>query len=223
MSKTEILDWFTVNSESLSVDKILFVLCVSLLMGAVIFVTYRLAYTGVSYNSRFNAGNVAIVLITSVIMLMISSNMAISLGMVGALSIVRFRTAIKDPADTIYIFWAIVEGLCVGAQIYKLAVVSTLFIAIAMLALSYYASIQRKYLIIVRGTKETDLGQVREALLAYYPRMNVRASNYIGERCEIICEVSARQEMKEEAVEALKKCGHVSGVNWLLEMGERIG
>lgn len=223
MSKAKILDWFTVNSESLSVDKVLFVLCVSLLLGAVIFITYRLAYTGVSYNSRFNAGNVVIVLITSVIMLMISSNMAISLGMVGALSIVRFRTAIKDPSDTIYIFWAIVEGLCVGAEIYKLAIVSTIFIAIVLLALSYYSSVQKKYLVIVRGTKEVEAEQIREALQPYYPKMSVRASNYIGERCEIICEVSARHEMKEEAITALRNCEHVNGVNCLLEMGERIG
>lgn len=223
MSKAKILDWFTVNSEALSVDKILFVLCVSLLLGAVIFITYRLAYTGVNYNSRFNAGNVVIVLITSVIMLMISSNMAISLGMVGALSIVRFRTAIKDPSDTIYIFWAIVEGLCVGAEIYKLAIISTVFIAIVLLALSYYASVQKKYLVIIRGTKELRLEQVRSVMEPYYPKMGVRATNYIGERCEIICEVSAHQEIKEEAVAALRDCAHVKGVNWLLEMGERIG
>ncbi len=223
MSKKEILDWFTVNSESLSVDKVLFVLCISLLVGVVIFITYRLAYTGVSYNSRFNAGNVVIVLITSVIMLMISSNMAISLGMVGALSIVRFRTAIKDPSDTVYIFWAIVEGLCVGAQIYKLAVISTIFIAIVLLVSSYYSNTQKKYLIIIRGGKEIELGQIKAAVEPYYPKMRVRASNYAGERCEIICEVSARQEMHEEAISALKDCGHVNGVNWLLEMGERIG
>ncbi len=223
MSKKEILDWFTVNSESLSVDKVLFVLCISLLVGVVIFITYRLAYTGVSYNSRFNAGNVVIVLITSVIMLMISSNMAISLGMVGALSIVRYRTAIKDPSDTVYIFWAIVEGLCVGAQIYKLAVISTIFIAIVLLVSSYYSNTQKKYLIIIRGGKEIELGQIKAAVEPYYPKMRVRASNYAGERCEIICEVSARQEMNEEAISALKDCGHVNGVNWLLEMGERIG
>ena len=223
MSKKEILDWFTVNSESLSVDKVLFVLCISLLVGVVIFITYRLADTGVSYNSRFNAGNVVIVLITSVIMLMISSNMAISLGMVGALSIVRFRTAIKDPSDTVYIFWAIVEGLCVGAQIYKLAVISTIFIAIVLLVSSYYSNTQKKYLIIIRGGKEIELGQIKAAVEPYYPKMRVRASNYAGERCEIICEVSARQEMNEEAISALKDCGHVNGVNWLLEMGERIG
>ena len=223
MSKKEILSWFTVNSETLSVEKVLFVLGMSLLIGIVIFITYRLAYTGVSYNSRFNTGNVVIVLITSVIMLMISSNMAISLGMVGALSIVRFRTAIKDPSDTIYIFWAIVEGLCVGAQIYKLAVISTIFIAIVLLFSSYYSNVQKKYLIIIRGGKEVDLAQIKEALGPYYPKMGVRASNYVGERCEIICEVSARQEMKEEAIQALRNCEHVTGVNWLLEMGERIG
>ena len=223
MSKKEILDLFTVNSEYLSVDKVLFVLCISLLVGVVIFITYRLAYTGVSYNSRFNAGNVVIVLITSVIMLMISSNMAISLGMVGALSIVRYRTAIKDPSDTVYIFWAIVEGLCVGAQIYNLAVISTIFIAIVLLVSSYYSNTQKKYLIIIRGGKEIELGQIKAAVEPYYPKMRVRASNYAGERCEIICEVSARQEMNEEAISALKDCGHVNGVNWLLEMGERIG
>lgn len=223
MSKNDILEWFTTNSESLSVEKIIFVMCMALLVAVVIFITYRLAYTGVGYNSRFNAGNLAVVLITAVIMLMISSNMVISLGMVGALSIVRFRTAIKDPADTIYIFWAIVEGLCVGAQIYKLAIASTLFIAIILLAMSYYASMQKKYLIIVRGTKDVELDQVKACIMPYYPKVNVRACNYMGERCEIICEVSARCEMKEEAVAALRKYECVNGVNWLLEMGERVG
>lgn len=223
MSKKEILDWFTVNSESLSADKILFVLCISLLVGIVIFITYRLSYAGVSYNSRFNIGNVVIVLITSEIMLMISSNMAISLGMVGALSIVRFRTAIKDPADTIYIFWAIVEGLCTGAQIYKLAVISTIFIAIVLLGSSYYGNFRKKYLIIIRGSKDTDLEQIKAVLKTYYPKMGVRASNYVGVRCEIICEISARQEINGEAITALRNCEYVNSVNWLLEMGERIG
>lgn len=223
MSKNDILDWFTANSESLSVEKVLFVMCMALLVSAVIFITYRLAYTGVSYNSRLNGGNVAIVLITAVIMLMISSNMVISLGMVGALSIVRFRTAIKDPADTIYIFWAIVEGLCVGAQIYKLAIVSTFFIAIILLAISYYASMRKKYLIIVRGTKDAELEKVKECITPYYPKVNVRACNYMGERCEIICEVSANCEIKEEVIEALRAYEYVNGVNWLLEMGERVG
>lgn len=223
MSKREILDWFTVNSESLSVNKILFVLGISLLVGIVIFITYRLAYTGVSYNGRFNTGNVAIVLITTVIMLMISSNMAISLGMVGALSIVRFRTAIKDPADTVYIFWAIVEGLCVGAQIYKLAVISTIFIAVLLLVSSYYTAAHKKYLVIIRGTKEVNAEQIRKVLIQHYPKMGMRTANYIEDRCEIICEVSARHEIKEEAVAALRDCEGVSGVNWLLEMGDRIG
>ena len=138
MSKKEILNWFTVNNESLDVSKILFVLGVGILVAVVIFATYRITYSGVSYNAKFNVGNVVMLLIASVIMLMISSNMAISLGMVGALSIVRFRTAVKDPHDTVYIFWSIVEGLCVGAQIYKLAVISTVVIAVVLVAASFY-------------------------------------------------------------------------------------
>ena len=97
MSKKEILNWFTVNNESLDVSKILFVLGVGILVAVVIFATYRITYSGVSYNAKFNVGNVVMLLIASVIMLMISSNRAISFGMVGALSIVRFRTAVKDP------------------------------------------------------------------------------------------------------------------------------
>ena len=223
MSKKEILDWFTVNSESLGADKIVFVLGISLLVGIVIFITYRLAYTGVSYNGRFNTGNVAIVLITTVIMLMISSNMAISLGMVGALSIVRFRTAVKDTADTIYIFWAIVEGLCVGAQIYKLAIVSAIFIAILLLVSSYYVAVHKKYLVIIRGTKDVNMERIRDILSRHYPNMRIRTANYMEERCEVICEVTARQEIKEDALAELRGCVGVKGVNWLLEMGDHIG
>ncbi len=120
MTKSEILDWFSVNNASLDANRILFVLGMGMMLGVVIFATYRITYAGVSYNAKFNVGNVVMLLIAAVIMLMISSNIAISLGMVGALSIVRFRTAIKDPQDTIYIFWSIVEGLCAGAQILQI-------------------------------------------------------------------------------------------------------
>ena len=114
MSKSDILQWFGMNTEALTSLRILFVLAVSIAVGAVIFITYRLAYRGVAYDARFNVSNVVLVLISAVIMLMISSNIAISLGMVGALSIVRFRTAIKDPQDTIYIF-------CRGGALYRRA------------------------------------------------------------------------------------------------------
>lgn len=223
MKKQDILDWFSGNSESLSVEKILFVLIIALAVAAIIFVTYRITYQGVSYNRKFNVGNVVIVLLTSIIMLMISSNMAISLGMVGALSIVRFRTAIKDPHDTIYIFWAIVEGLCVGAQIYELALTSTIFVALVLLAFSLYSNVQRKYLIIIRGGKELQVSSVNECIQKQYSNVRVRAANYLDTHCEMICEISARGTMKEEVIENLKELPNVKSVNWLLETGENVG
>ncbi len=92
------------------------------------FITYRVTHLSTAYSAKINATNVAITLITAVIMLMISSNIVISLGMVGALSIIRFRTAIKDPWDTVYIFWAVVEeGLAIGSQNFKLSFIAVVF------------------------------------------------------------------------------------------------
>lgn len=223
MTKTEILDWFTVNNESLDANRILFVLGIGILVGAVIFATYRITYAGVNYNARFNVGNVVMLLIASVIMLMISSNIAISLGMVGALSIVRFRTAIKDPQDTLYIFWSIVEGLCVGAQIYKLAVLSVIVIAVILVAASFYYNAKKKYLIIVRGGQAVDTSQVLEIIEGGYKKACLKAANYGTGHCELIIEVSAKGDIDTKVIEGVRKCTDVLSVNWLLEMGEHIG
>lgn len=223
MKKQDILDWFATNNDSLSVEKILFVLIIALAVAAIIFITYRITYQGVSYNRKFNVGNVIIVLLTAIIMLMISSNIAISLGMVGALSIVRFRTAIKDPQDTIYIFWAIVEGLCVGAQIYELALTSTIFVAFVCLAFSLYSNMQRKYLVIIRGDKDLQVRNIEKCVQKQYPKLSIRAVNYHDMHCEMICEIAAVGGLKEEVIEELKELEHVKSVNWLIETGENVG
>lgn len=223
MSKSDILEWFTANNEALQADRIVFILIVGILVGAIIFLTYRIAYQGVSYNAKFNVGNVVLVLIAATIMLMISSNIAISLGMVGALSIVRFRTAIKDPQDTIYIFWAIIEGLCVGAQIYKLAVISTLIIALFILAGSFYYAVKRKYLVVIHGGGAVKQDEVLACLKKFYKHPQIRSANFENNRCELICEVNAKEEISQEATEELRKIDSVEGVSWLLEMGEHVG
>lgn len=223
MSKSDILEWFTANNEALQASRIVFILLIGIVVGAIIFLTYRIAYQGVSYNAKFNVGNVVLVLIAATIMLMISSNIAISLGMVGALSIVRFRTAIKDPQDTIYIFWAIIEGLCVGAQIYKLALISTLIIAIFILAGSFYYAVKKKYLVVIHGAGEVKQDEVLECLKAFYKHPQVRSANFSNNRCEMICEVNAKGEISQETTNKLREIDGVESVSWLLEMGEHVG
>ena len=88
---------------------------VSVVIAAFLFLSYRLSHSGSVYSAKFNVSLAALTVITTTVMIVIGNNIALSLGMVGALSIVRFRTAIKDSRDTIYIFWAIVVGICCGA------------------------------------------------------------------------------------------------------------
>lgn len=218
MSKREILSWFSGNLSTLSVEKIITVLCIALLLSAVIFFTYKLTYSGVSYNARFNSGNVIITLITAVIMMMIGSNIAISLGMVGALSIVRFRTAIKDPQDTIYVFWSLVTGLCVGAQVYQLAVISSVFIAIVVVALSFYSSLNSKYIVIIRGDLNVDKMVIDKALKESFKSVRVRSVNNRENSVEMIFEVCAAiKGLDMSKVDALKNVDGVKSANYILE------
>ena len=102
---------------------ILFKLAMALLIGLVIHLAYYLTAPKVTYNRSFNLSLVAMCLITTAIMTVISSNIALSLGMVGALSIIRFRTAVKDSKDTMFIFWSIMVGICCGVSQYVIAMV----------------------------------------------------------------------------------------------------
>ena len=115
-------DFFTTD---LSVTAIAYTLLFSFALGLFIFFIYRVSYQGVMYSKTFNVTLVAISMITSSIIMAISSNIILSLGMVGALSIVRFRTAIKDPIDVAYLFWAVSTGITSGAGLWMLALMSS--------------------------------------------------------------------------------------------------
>lgn len=223
MSKTKILEWFSNNSTTLTSYKILLLLITAFVIAVIIYATYRITYTGINYNNKFAITNMVILLIATVLMMMISSNIAISLGMVGALSIVRYRTAIKDPNDTLFIFWSIVEGLCVGAQMLKIATISTLFIAIIIIAATYLGSSRNKYLIIIRGTDFLPVDEVIALVNSQYPKNRIRTSNSSEAGTEIIIETTSKTPISEESVKTIRSISGVSSVNWLLQTGECIG
>ena len=220
MSKREILQMFFTTSASFTPRKIFLVMCLGLAVSLIIFFTYRFTYRGVSYNSRFNAANVLILLITIVIMIMISSNIAISLGMIGALSIVRFRTAIKEPWDIVFIFWSIIEGLCIGSQNFLLAGISTLFIAIIAFVFSWLGGLHKKYMLILRG--EGLDAKEAESLLKGRP-YQIRTLDTTGDFTEMIIELSGRQNLDHDLLEKLRGLPGIQTVNCLLESGEMLG
>ena len=120
----------------LSVVRILLTLGLAFLIGMYIFAIYRKTFSGVMYSKNFGVSLVMLAMITSFIILPITSNLTLSLGMVGALSIVRVRTAVKDPIDTVYMFWSIAVGIALGAKFFLPAILASAVIGVLMLLLS---------------------------------------------------------------------------------------
>lgn len=135
---------------------ILAAMSTSLLCGIIIYLVYRFCYRGVVYSDNFNVLLVMITSITGFIIMTISSNVVLSLGMVGALSIVRFRSAIKDPLDIGFLFWAIAAGITAGAGLYFVAVLGTCVIAVIYIVFSMIKRSKRNYLLILHYTDEAE-------------------------------------------------------------------
>ena len=118
--REKIYSLFT-NPSDMTWQQILMNISAAAVLGIFIFVSYSISHRGTIYSKKFNASLVILTVLTGTVMTVIGNNIALSLGMVGALSIVRFRTAIKDSRDTVYIFWAIIIGICCGVGDYLVA------------------------------------------------------------------------------------------------------
>ena len=132
-------------------------LITAILMGAVIYAVYSKFYVGVIYSRSFAITLVGMTILTAMVTLAISTNIVISLGMVGALSIVRFRTAVKDPLDLLYLFWAITTGITSGAGMYLLVVLTAL-VMIVMIVLFYHKQQKGRIYIAVIHYTEDEVG-----------------------------------------------------------------
>lgn len=182
--KSKFLENWT-NSQLSLVDMVIS-LIMSLLVGLIVFAVYKISYRGVVYSHSFNVSLVLMCVITTAIIVTISSNVILSLGMVGALSIVRFRSAIKDPVDIIFLFWALTAGIIVGAQNYLFAFVSTFIIgAICIIFFKLKTKKQVFLLVAVYQTGMTqtvihELGNIKH---------KVKSKNVSKARTELTVEV----------------------------------
>lgn len=162
-------------------------LLTALIMGAVIYFVYRKFYTGVIYSRGFAITLVGMTVLTAMVTLAISTNIVISLGMVGALSIVRFRTAVKDPLDLLYLFWAITTGITSGAGMYVLVVVAA--IVMTVMIIIFYSKQQkgRIYILVVHYTGDSAGDDVIRALgkIKYF----IKSKTLRKEKTEMAIEV----------------------------------
>ena len=152
----------------LSAETILLRLVMAAVIAAFLFLSYRLSHSGSIYSAKFNVSLVALTVITTTVMIVIGNNIALSLGMVGALSIVRFRTAIKDSRDTVYIFWAIVVGICCGSGDYLVAAAGSAVVFAVLLLFGRIRSDNRVLLIL--RTARVNETKVESLIFQYYDR-----------------------------------------------------
>ena len=179
------------SSGELTLETIGLRLAVAAVIAGFLFLSYRLSHSGSIYSAKFNVTLVALTVITTTVMIVIGNNIALSLGMVGALSIVRFRTAIKDSRDTAYIFWAIVAGICCGAGDYLVAAAGS---AVVFVLLLIFGSIRNdnRALLILRAARVNET-KVESLMFQYYNRKAIlRAKNTTGESAEYIYEIKGR-------------------------------
>lgn len=181
---------YLLEQDQMGVEQLLLNMLVAFCIGLVIYATYRLTYTGTAYSKKFNVSLLAMSLITTLIMSVISNNIALSLGMVGALSIVRFRTAIKDPRDTTFIYWCIAVGICCGVSYYLVSAIGSLVVALLMIIMGQIHG-DGKYLIVVRSEAMAEK-QVESVLYNYFPQIRLRVKNTTPESVEFIYEISER-------------------------------
>lgn len=224
MSKEEVLSYFYTNSSDYGVKRTLVILLCGLAVGMIIYLTYYISSEKIVYNRKFNWSLVVMHLITVIVMMMISSNIAVSLGMVGALSIVRFRTAVKDSRDTMFIFWAMAEGLCVSSQNWRLTFTSVLFIAAVLIVSSKVPGIRNRYLLIVNGAGQAiDRKQFDDTLKPYVVSSRVRTANKDAGHEEIICEITTKGEINLDVLDELLSVPGIQSVNWVVQSGETVG
>ena len=131
-----------------------------------IFLVYKKTYRGVMYSSGFGTTLIALTMITSIVILAVTSNVVLSLGMVGALSIVRFRTAVKDPADTAFLFWAVAAGITSGAGFYLLTLGGCIAVGlVCILSLAYMNKADKPFLLVLRAESGEALEAAEKKLL----------------------------------------------------------
>ena len=205
--KNLILELFE-DSGQLDPQTILARLAVATVIAGFIFLSYRISHEGSIYSKKFNVSLVALTIITTSVMVVIGNNIALSLGMVGALSIVRFRTAIKDSRDTVYIFWTIVVGICCGAGDFWVAAVGSAFTFLVLLLFGRIKNDDR-LLLIIRSSRVNE-ERVEALIFQYYARKaNLRVKNTTETTVEFIYELSRRTmnraERSRQGVNARKR------------------
>ena len=215
--KDKILSLFT-NPSEMTPEQIVLNIGIAAVLGFFIFISYYISHRGTIYSKKFNASLVILAALTGTVMTVIGNNIALSLGMVGALSIVRFRTAIKDPMDLLFLFWSIGTGIICGAGLYKIAVILAVLVTIGLLILDLFPVRISPYLLIINADsadREDDILALIQQNAGYY---KLKSKNISSGSMDLIYETRSKNE--KELVNSLSRLDGILSVSLLSHDGE---
>lgn len=212
------------NPSDMTWEQVLTNIGAAAILGFFIFISYYISHKGTIYSKKFNASLVMLTVLTGTVMTVIGNNIALSLGMVGALSIVRFRTAIKDSRDTVYIFWTIIVGICCGVGDYMVAGIGSAVVFVIILLLGFIKN-DNRMLLIVRAERSKQ-GPIKAQIYRMFKgKATIRVENTTQKTVELIFELTTKMIQKVEKDEpdiagSIYAIGNVEYVNIVMQNDE---
>ena len=200
---------FLEKVSSISVFDMILTILLSFGVGLFIFLVYKKTYRGVMYSAGFGTTLIALTMITATVSLAVTSNVVLSLGMVGALSIVRFRTAIKDPLDIAFLFWAIGAGIILAAGMIPLAVISSVCIGIILLVFVNKSSNTHPYIVVLSCTSHDVEMKAKDFLSKNVTKTTIKSKSAVKGAIELNIEV----RLKDDDTDFINILSEMPGVN----------
>ncbi len=214
--KKSVMEGFSAND--MPVSQVVAVLAVTFLIGVYIFFIYRFINKTSLYNRSFHVAMAMISVITAGIILAMQSSIVISLGMVGALSIVRFRTAIKDTLDLLFLFWSIGEGIICGAGLFELAIVVALIVTCGIFILEFIPAMKKPYVLVVNSRSVDSEDDIVNAVAKYSKGYKIKSRNLKKTGLDMIIEVTTNSE--KELIRSINEIESVENTSLLAHEGE---
>ena len=208
------------QSAGLTIADIATSLLITFVISLLIFWLYKKSFRGVLYTHSFNVSLVMVSLVTALVIMTISTNLILSLGMVGALSIVRFRTAVKDPLDIVFMFWAIAVGIANGAMQFELAIVGSIFIAIVVVILSNIKLQNHPYLLVMHY-KNVDEKEILIQLNKIIKSYKLKSKTVSNDLVELTLEVRVKKH-NIGFVDEISKINNVKDLGLVSYEGEYV-
>lgn len=206
-------------SAEITTVKMLVILGVAFMLSLYVHIVYRLVTRNAFYYKNFGISMSVISVVTAGIVLAMQSSIVISLGMVGALSIVRFRTAVKDPMDLLFLFWSIGIGIICGADLFQLAVILSVVVTAGIVLISLLPTLKMNYLLIINAKNMEQEKAIRGILDNKVKKYKVRSKNVTADKIEMIMEVKLGKD-EQELVQEIQAVSKEINVSLLMHDGQ---